>query len=377
MFAASILGPTLLGGFRLAILSPDLIFGSGTFDSKISTVFYSILTFLLSPFHATILHFKEYYVQFQLRSNPDDEMLTSYRDRLRNHSFQFVKLELGLETVLQFIGQLILYFLAQTKTQTVGEIQKIEVDETLLVISLIASFIGCLLSYLKGLSKNREHFPFMSKVMAVCFITPALMARVLCIIMYFTPALGLHDVLLHWKNEQISWNTDILKDFIDHDDLIGDNIELRQDDTVIKVSWKEINRATTSLKGPEYILYTTLKLKEYFWIFLILFLINAAIISHIKYLFSIPFKRYTFLERAIHALENVLLPYNSMEWDSEKGNPEEHKKRMETNRDEMYGLVIVNFIFNCILMVPMCILSKCNYCLYEYLLIVTSKLIYI
>ena len=345
-----------MGGVRLAVDAPDLIFGSRVSSNKTSTIYYSLLTFLISPFLTTILHFKQYYLQFQLRSNPDDEMLTSYRDKLRDYSFQFTKLELGLETVLQFIGQLILYFLSHTDTQTIEvvSVQKIEVNETLLVLSLIASFIGCLFSYLTGLSRKRAYFPFISKIMAVFYFTPALIVKVWCIIMYFTPSLGLFNVLQHWKNEQVLWNTDSLQEFI-----VDGMIVLEHDKGSIRVPWTPV----TSIKGPEYILYTTLRLKEYFRAFWIIFFVQAIIIYSIKHKWcKSTFNKKTFIDRIIHSMENVLIVSNTEEWDSEKGDPEEHKQRLKTNKNEMNRLMIMNFIFNCIYLTPLIFLGRYESC---------------
>ena len=325
--------------------------------NKAKEIFCSLMTFLLSPFHATILHLQEYYIELQLRANPDDITLTSKRDRLRNYTCQFIKIELGLETAGQLTGQLILLFLTNSDTQTIGNVQKLNVNRTLLVLSLLASFIGCLFSYLKGLSTNREHFPILSKVMAVSFVTPALLSRVICIIMYFTPALGLFGVLQHWKNEQIPWNIDLLNEMIDP---IYDTISLANGTN--NFAWTEINRWTRSLDGtlvsPKYTLYTTFKLKHYFMFFWIILAFNLAFIYHIKIIWSKSFQKMNLVEKLIHCLENVLIPFNTEEWDSGKGNSKDHEQRMKENSTEMSSLMKTNFCINCLLMVPMFILGK-------------------
>ena len=352
-----IIAPTIIGGLQLAITAPDLIFGSMAFDNRGKELFCSLMTFLVSPFHTTILHLQEYYIELQLRANPDDIKLTSKRDRLRNHTYQFIKIELGLETAGQLTGQLILLFLTNSDTQTIGNVQKLNVNKTLLVLSLMASFIGCFFSYLKGLSTKREYFPVLSKVVAVCFVAPALLTRVLCIIMYFTPALGLFDVLQHWKNEQIPWNIDLLNEMVDP---IYDTISLGNGTT--NVAWTKINRWTRSLDGtlmsPEYTLYTTFKLKHYFRFFWIILAFNFAFIYLVKNIWSKSFQKMNLVEKLIHVLENIFIPYNTEEWDSAKGNSNDHEQRMKENSSEMSALMKTNFFVNCILMAPMFILGK-------------------
>ena len=340
----------------MTITSPEIIFGSKRVDSKIYNIFYSILIFLLSPFHATILHIKEYYIQLQLRSNPDNIELNLKRDKLRNCTSKFVKLELGLEAGFQFTGQLILFLLTFTETETIGktEVQKLEIDQTFLILSLIGSFIGCLFSYMKGISMNREHFPVVSKIMVLSYVKFALLTKVLSIVMYFTPVLGLFNVLQHWKYEQIPWNNDVIKELIDP---IDHTIKLPTG----VIEWKDINRWTKhldgSLKSPDYTLYTVFRLKHYFMFFWILIAFHIIIIYQIKK-WNLSFQKLTWLEKIIHAMENVLTSANTNEWDSGKGNSNEHKLRMLANENEMSALIVVSTVFNCLLMAPMCILGN-------------------
>ena len=62
---------------------------------------------------------------------------------------------------------------------------------------------------------NREHFPVSSKIMVLSYVKFALLTKLLSIVMYFTPVLGLFNVLQHWKYEKIPWNNDLIKDLFD------------------------------------------------------------------------------------------------------------------------------------------------------------------
>ena len=68
------------------------------------------------------------------------------------------------------------------------------------------------------------------------------------------------------------------------------------------------------------------------------------------------------MDRIIQSMENVLIPSNTEEWDAEKGIPEEHQQRMETNKKEMNGLMVVNFIFNSLHLIPMLLLGMYANC---------------
>ena len=144
------------------------------------------------------------------------------------------------------------------------------------------------------------------------------------------------------------------------------------------IKWKDINRWTKhldgTLKSPEYILYTHFTLKDYFIFFWILFAFHTALIYQIKKR-NLSFQKLTFLEKIIHAMENVLISANTNEWDSGKGNSNEHKLRMLANQKEMSTLILVNTIFNYFLMAPMCILGNANlfWILFYYFNIFSTK----
>ena len=65
-----------------------------------------------------------------------------------------------------------------------------------------------------------------------------------------------------------------------------------------------------------------------------------------------------FFEKAIHAMENINIPFNCQEWDSARGNAEAHRTRMNTNSTEVKVIMAINFGFNCLLLSPIGILGK-------------------
>ena len=64
------------------------------------------------------------------------------------------------------------------------------------------------------------------------------------------------------------------------------------------------------------------------------------------------------LEKVIHCIENTNIPYNAQEWDDAKGNALEHLKRMKANLVEVMVVILIKFIFNTILLLPICYLGK-------------------
>ena len=63
-------------------------------------------------------------------------------------------------------------------------------------------------------------------------------------------------------------------------------------------------------------------------------------------------------EKVIHSLENMNIPFNCQEWDSGQGDAEDHKSRMKDNSREIMVVMLVDFVFNCIMLFPLTILGN-------------------
>ena len=61
-----------LGGARLAIKAPEIIFWPAIGCLR---VIFSVLTFISTPFHSIILALKEYWIEIQLRNDPESKDL--------------------------------------------------------------------------------------------------------------------------------------------------------------------------------------------------------------------------------------------------------------------------------------------------------------
>ena len=67
---------------------------------------------------------------------------------------------------------------------------------------------------------------------------------------------------------------------------------------------------------------------------------------------------FNILEKFLHSLENSNIPYNAKEWDDGKGDAKEHKNRMKSNWFEVLSVIIINGIFNSILLLSLGYLSN-------------------
>ena len=365
MLLGSIVIPYLLGGLRLAYDSPDVIFGQKVFKNKSSRLLYSIAIILMSPFHVAFLFLKQSYYEVQLLKHPLDKKCNEKWENVKYHLCQHIRMELGLETIFQLSGQLILLFYALTETGTYEGLDQIFKKDSTKILSLVIdatfiltlssawSFISCSTSNLKPLMSQREHFPWKSKLTAAVYTLFACSTRVLVFVMYFTPPLGLFNLLRHLQAEQTKWDDNIVKHFVNTDGTI-------QFGNSSNIPWNKIDRWTNSsdceqtLQSPHYTLYTTYNLIDYFYGFCAVLIIQTIWVYIVKLKFSHAFGKSSWLEKLIHSMENIHIPYNYEEWDTEKsGDVAKHIQRMKHNTKEVMSVMIINFLFNCILLIPL------------------------
>ena len=390
MLISTIIIPFMLAGLRLALYNPDAIFGKKAVKNVKSHMLYSMICFLLMPLHSMLLHLKMHYVELQIIKSKnkvskiwkEDEKrftirklmavqidLLEERDRINFNIKKFQRAEIGLESVFQIFGVIILLLNKLSKTRTHKDPIHILDEESnfqsgtvidvfglvLLISSITWSFISNALSHLKGLSVNREHFPLVSKCLAGFFAMISTTKRVFVMVLFFTPPLGLLNVLRHWQAEKYKrWHIKLRRYFVFNSTIDFGNSG--------PMSWSNLNRWDDSITPPSYELYSVFSLKYYLISFLGLFVLQLIILTLVKWKFSFAFNEFNILDHFIHAIENIMIPYNVKEWSAMKsGNREDHKIRMVKNRKEGIILILVSAVFNCLHLVPLIILGMFLY----------------
>ena len=147
------------------------------------------------------------------RLNLENEDLYKQKSKLNYHLRNTIKLELGIETIYQLTLQLILLLIAKSETRTseaFDVVFKNDFSKWTIIVSLILStswsFISCSLAHIKGLMTNRNYFPIVSKIIAGLGAMISIIKRVSCIIIFFTPPLGLFNLLRHLQAEQTKFH---------------------------------------------------------------------------------------------------------------------------------------------------------------------------
>ena len=118
LLIGTILVPQILAAARLAYRSPEVIHDS----SKLNLIKIKILIFISSiifcPILSIILHMKQNYFLLKSDANPEDKFLIKKWEKIKYEFYQYMKLELGLETMYQLALQIILLLMAITSTAT-------------------------------------------------------------------------------------------------------------------------------------------------------------------------------------------------------------------------------------------------------------------
>ena len=174
-------------------------------------------------------------------------------------------------------------------------------------------------------------------------------------IKYARKIFGLLDLLHHWQAEQIpfgvsrdsKWRTGTLSS-VDFLDIYNKS----------SVRWGEIDRWDYSDPSeplpPSYRLYTGLSLLEYFGVIWILLALHSATVTIVKLVMVRGMRRIDlFMEVFVHILHNMNIPIPWRSWEACRGSMEEHKGQFKKEIRETISVMVVNFFFNSLLLVPL------------------------
>ena len=75
--------------------------------------------------------------------------------------------------------------------------------ETFLMISVIMSLRSCIFKQVKAVTTEKTNLSFSAKLIVFLWSTTATLRRILCLIIFFVPSMGLFDTLHHWRAERI------------------------------------------------------------------------------------------------------------------------------------------------------------------------------
>ena len=357
----TIVGPLLISSIQLAISNPGLIFNSRRKD-KWSVRLMRVGVILTCFINPIILKVANENIQEKIRkysqtTDPSEKLiqLVNKKKELKNQLSRLLKVDLGLELIYQIALQLILVLLSISKTPTTSGLEAFfeQTNNALLVFLTCWSFKTCVLLHKSAIKTEKVFFPFTSQLVITFLHTVAAGRRIMAIVVFFLPSLGLFSILNHWKAEQLQFRIRILYSELRSmtpNDIIALNNMSRN------VTWTSIDRWDYTNhdkpQPPPYSLYTGLSLGHTFKVFLILMVLHLIAITVVKVNTVKKTKKESWFNFLVHVIENMNIPYPYKDWDIEDLTVAEFKQKLRGVNIEMAWTYVVNFIIHILMFCP-------------------------
>ena len=263
----------------------------------------------------------------------------------------------------QVAGQIILLIYAKTKTRTTGGLETVfdqdsfiglQMDPVIaLGISIAITLKSCFTLQLKSIKTEKQYVPFMSGLFILLCGLFSSIRRILSMVCWFIPSLGIFSILYHYKAEQIPF-------------YIWNRYNKTQNDRIVlyglkeTVLWGELDRWDYSSDPngigipPPYFDYTGLSLK---WAFILFFLLSMT-----QILFILLVKIYTskafsvkndILNKFLHLLLCLNIAYPFEDWDQGRFSVKQYKERHIKTNIEMAWCLSVNIFSSFLMLTPL------------------------
>ena len=147
----------------------------------------------------------------------------------------------------------------------------------LILFSAALSLFSLTHGHVKHITTEKNNFlPMTGKLLQMAFAILSILARILSILLFFAPSLGLANLLMHWKMGQLT-TYDKFKRF--YEDLVFD-----------VQNGEEIYFKDVWIQTPKYTSYTLWELETYYIIFLGLIPLHLALVFALKHLLAFGFR---------------------------------------------------------------------------------------
>merc|ERR1719264_2256551 len=239
--------------------------------------------------------------------------------------------------------------LSRTNHPVVTGLQQLfsqNVGDHMLILSVCWSFKTGVASFLKIHSEQKARM--MSGAAKVVLGLRALLfsvTRILCVVAFFGPFLGLGDCMAHWHAEEIQLDQEILNN------LQGNTSYW--DKEIVNLMYRE----------QDYTNYTLVTLQQAFFIFLGFLLLHGISILILKINVSSHFKSTSWLNKTGHVVESLHVPdvYKDFDVDvnpEEERTPEDYRKSYDSVLKETLLMTSLQMVSNLLLLVPLLVTAS-------------------
>ena len=181
--------------------------------------------------------------------------------------------------------------------------------------------------------------------------------RVLSIVSFFTPCLGLFNLLSHWLAEQYTFS--IRGKY----NLIQSKDEIHLYNSSEPLYWKDLDRWNyygdpQEPTPPSYATYTGFTLQWYYLVFLVMMSFHFASLALVKTFTSAEFRKERTFNKCIHLVQNMNIASPYKDWDEAMVSREEFRRRHRDTEREMAWALSVNNLLSLIMLLPIWYLGK-------------------
>ena len=223
-----------------------------------------------------------------------------------------------MEVYIQVTVQILILLLFQTKTPTTGGLTTIfeqrpfGLDPTLVfVLSTSWSLLSCIRLHTKLIAIDKGFCKMTSQFFIFLWGTFATLRRMLSLVAFFIPSMGLFSILHHWEWEQVTFSAF----FTNRTDF-----KIRLYGLNKTIYWSEVDRFNYSNPlhptPPPVTNYTFWTLQETFTWGAALLSLHIILILIVKVLTSKNFiKGENYMDKLVHILDNVNYATPFSDWD--------------------------------------------------------------
>merc|ERR1712020_231286 len=261
----SIVLPLLLSSLQLARNHPEIILGEDFFQQSrwrqvLGRIGIVLMAFINPALFIHAYESNQQQLKFQDLKDMKYEEIKKIGKKgkvIQTEYVKFIKTEMASETIIQISGQIILLLQSETSSSTVSGLETVFGKSSdggisvnvLISLSILWSLKTFINLHLKAASIEKTHLRVWSKIGLVLISLFCSCTRLLSIIAFMTPFMGLFNLLNHYKAEQIPFSQSI------RDDFKGN------------LTWREIDRWTFEDEAdpgtpPGYNRYTLFTLAE-------------------------------------------------------------------------------------------------------------------
>lgn len=346
--------PLLLSSLRLVTKGPEIIFG------KTGPLYWLALISGILVHPIFLIMRETIYAHASKTYVVSESILTT----TKYHVSQFIQADLGLETHFQVTMAAILVLLVNSETRTIVGLEKLFKEDTIfflptqvaLALSISWSLYSCITSHLKGISKKRDHSTTKSYATLLGFTSISIFVRVWSYILFWTPCLGLLNLLRHLQGEMYPFK-------LPYHSKVNVSQDLFYFGNATQIPWTDVTRwnytGFKEAESPQLELYTYYTIEQYFVIFMLIVCANITLQIVAKRITNPEvFKRTSWIDLFIHGLSCCLIPHPLEEWDEANGTFAMHKMRQKIVWKEMFASILLNLGFNIAFLSPLIILGK-------------------